>query len=432
MRADARAIVNAALRACDPGVLTGRALDSVLRSSSRIMQVSVIAAGKAAAGMLARLRADERVRIGDVVIARGGHPLPDAASVEAGEAAMRVASAARSRGEPILVLLSGGASAMLELPPEGISLDDLVALNRLLLASGLPIAPMNAVRKHASAIKGGQLASAAGESITLAISDVHAPIEDDPASIGSGPTVADPSTFAQAQAALADAGVLDHAPASVRDRLARGVRGAVDETPKPGDRRLARARFVLVGSRRDAMDGAAKEAAARGFAVVTIEGPTLGEAADAARGFVSRAAELARGRRGAVCVIASGETTVTLDESDHGGHGGRNQEFAVEAASAIAALGPCVLASVGTDGVDGPTDAAGAIVDSSSAERARALGIDLERARDVHDTYPVLASLGDLLITGATGTNVGDVQLLLLSGSGLETAPQGARSAGVP
>ncbi|MGH9408028.1 MAG: glycerate kinase type-2 family protein [Vicinamibacterales bacterium] len=420
MRGDARAIVNAALAACDPGILTGRALDSVLERSSRIMQVSAIAAGKAAAGMLARLKADARVRTSDVVVSRGGHPLPNTASVEAGEAAMRAASAARSRGAPILVLLSGGASAMFELPPQGISLDDLVALNRLLLASGLPIAPMNAVRKHASAIKGGQLAAAAGESITLAISDVHAPIEDDPASIGSGPTVADPSTFVQAQAALADAGVLEHAPASVRDRLARGVRGAVDETPKPGDPRLARARFVLAGSRRDAMDGAAKEAAARGFAVMRIQGPTLGEAADAAREFVSRAAELARRTHGAVCVIASGETTVTLDESAHGGRGGRNQEFAVAAASAIERLGPCVLASVGTDGIDGPTDAAGAIVDSSTAERARALGIDLERARGAHDTYPALASLGDLLITGATGTNVGDVQVLLLPGSGLE------------
>src|SRR5262249_44941203 len=157
------------------------------------------------------------------------------------------------RGDLLVVLLSGGASAMLSAPADGISLDDTIAVTRLLLASGLAIADMNAVRKHLSAIKGGQLGAVAGASITYAISDVHAPIEDDPAVIGSGPTVADPSTFADAERALRRAGLWDALPASVRSRVVRGVRGEVPETPKPGDRRLASAAFVLAGSRTDAM-----------------------------------------------------------------------------------------------------------------------------------------------------------------------------------
>lgn len=376
--------------------------------------MGVVAAGKASRGMLAALRDFDRVSVRDTIVARGGHPLPDAASVESAQAALHLAADARARGDVLLVLLSGGASAMLEMPAAGISLDDFVLLTKLLLASGMPIAEMNAVRKHVSAIKGGRLAAAAGATLTLAISDVHAPVPDDPASIGSGPTVGDPSTFADAEHALRKADLVERVPASIREHIARGVRGEISETPKPGDSRLSHARFVLAGSRQDAMDGAAAEAAARGYRVIRIPEPTIGEAGDAAAAFIRRASDGARSGRGPLCVVASGETTVKL--GDEHGRGGRNQEFALAVASTLESLGACVLASIGTDGVDGPTDAAGAIVDSSTASRARTLGIDIDRALASHDAYPALQRLGDLVVTGRTGTNVGDLQLWLGSG----------------
>jgi glycerate 2-kinase len=399
---------------CDSHDMTLRALQrSFSVESSESVSISVVAAGKASRGMLEALRAFDRVRVREMVVAQGGHPLPDAASVQAARDALRLASAARARGEALIVLLSGGASAMLEMPADGISLEDVVLLTKLLLASGMPIAQMNAVRKHLSAIKGGQLAAAAGSTVTLAISDVHAPVADDPASIGSGPTVADPSTFADVERALREVELIERVPAAVRDRIVRGVRGEVPETPKPGDSRLSRARFVLAGSREDAMDGACAEANARGFRVVRIAEPTLGEAEEAARRFLAVVGNAGMHRERA-CVVASGETTVTIGERH--GRGGRNQEFALAAASGLEALGTCALASVGTDGVDGPTDAAGAIVDSTTASRARALGIDIAGALALHDAYPALQRLGDLVVTGPTGTNVGDLQVWVGSG----------------
>src|SRR5215831_9536514 len=296
LHGDLRAIVSAALRACDPAALVSRALAT--HPVPPAVRLSVVAAGKAAVRMADAFVAVHGIGVADVLVARGSHPLPDAASVEAAERALARAREGRARGELLVVLLSGGASAMFEAPAEGLTLADVVALNRYLLASGLPIAAMNAVRKHVSAIKGGRLAAAAGRSITYAISDVHGPIEDDPAVIGSGPTVADPSTFADALRALGPEG--GQPPSSLRgfgesgtgvrpgsDRgqtgvrpgsdqgqtrvrrvsdpgltpvvqyLQRGARGEIAETPKPGDPDLAGAQFVLAGSRRNAMDGAA-------------------------------------------------------------------------------------------------------------------------------------------------------------------------------
>ena len=382
-----------------------------------------------------------RERIREVLISRGAHPVPDAASVAAGRRALALAREARERDELLVVLLSGGASSMLAVPAEGLALDDKIALTRLLLRSGLPIAEMNAVRKHVSAIKGGRLAAAAGRSITYAISDVHAPVADDPAVIGSGPTVADPSTFADALRALgrtridaasdprqtgvklgSDRGqttfaglfAADGEGLRVLELLQRGACGEVAETPKPGDPRLADAAFVLAGSRQDAMDGAQREAERLGYVVERIDAPTLGDAAVAGRAFVDAAQARARRRAGATCVIASGETTVTL--SPNSGVGGRNQEFALAAALAMARAGDVVLASVGTDGVDGPTNAAGAMVDATTIARAQSMGLDASAALARHDSHPFFQALGDLIVTGPTGTNVGDLQVWL-SGS---------------
>ena len=315
-------------------------------------------------------------RIREMLVARGGHPLPDAESFAAGARALQLADESKARGETMVVLLSGGASAMMAAPAPGVTLEDKIALTRELLRSGMPIADMNAARTRLSAIKGGKLAMRAGRSVTFAISDVHAPIEDDPAVIGSGPTVGD--------------------------------------APIPG------ATFVLIGSRRDAMDGAARAARRLGYDVTVIQPPTLGEARRAAREFfaVAPVAQAlahsgASGFSRKICVIAAGETTVTLGASH--GIGGRNQEFALAGALAMARMDGVALASIGTDGIDGPTDAAGAIADGTTIPRAQALGLDASVALARHDSYPFFHALGDLVITGPTGTNVGDLQVFLRS-----------------
>jgi glycerate-2-kinase len=313
-------------------------------------------------------------RTREIVIARGGHPLPDEASFAAGAATLRLADENRVRGERLVVLLSGGASAMLAAPADGVTLEDKIAVARELLRSGRPIAEINAVRRRLSAIKGGKLAVRAGKSITFAISDVHAPVEDDPSVIGSGPTV-----------------------------VTGTAAGDVD------------APFVLAGSRRDAMDGAETEARRLGYLVERIAAPTLGEAARAARAFVEFAHTRAARHEKPICVIASGETTVAL--TGNTGAGGRNQEFALAAALAMAKIEDVALASVGTDGIDGPTDAAGAIVDGMTIGRAQATGLDASVALARHDSYPFFRALGDLVVTGPTGTNVGDLQVFL-SGKG--------------
>lgn len=349
-------------------------------------------------------------RVRETIVATGSHPLPNRGSVESGERALQLATDARARGDCVIVLLSGGASAMMAVPSGGISLDDKIAVTTLLLRSGLPISDLNAVRKHISRIKGGQLAAAAGRSVTYAISDVHAPIENDPAVIGSGPTVGDPSTFADARDALIRGGLWDALPAAIRARLETGVRGDLAETVKPADPRLRESAFVLAGSRQDAIRGAATEARSLGYHVVVLDRPTLGEAREAAAEFCRRAVALAASPP-PLCVIAAGETTVTVVS---GGKGGRNQEFALAAATAIASLGNLTCASVGTDGIDGPTDAAGAVADATTLSRARAQGLDPAAALRGHDAYPFFRALGDLIVTGPTGTNVGDLQVMLV------------------
>lgn len=336
------------------------------------------------------------------------HPFPNQASVDGAACALSIARDAREAGGTLLVLLSGGASSMLTAPREGISLADKIATARSLMNAGLAIGELNCVRKHLSRIKGGQLAAAAGRCVTLAISDVHAPIADDPSVIGSGPTVADPTTFGLALAIVRD---VEGVPASVRDYLARGAAGVESETIKPGDPRLTRTSYEVLGNRLTALAGAGQAAASAGYRVVVMEPATAGEARAAAAGFVRRAAEIAVQVDGPVCVLAAGETTVTVTGR---GLGGRNQEFALAAAPSVQALeGDVVVASVGTDGADGPTDAAGAIVDRTTLERSARLGLDWAARLADNDAYRFFAPLGDLVRWGPTGTNVGDVQLFL-------------------
>jgi len=336
------------------------------------------------------------------------HPSPNALSEAAGRRALSLASESKARGS-LLVLLSGGASAMLAVPAGGLSLQHKMVTARALMNAGAAIAELNCVRKHLSAIKGGRLAAAAGgRTMTLAISDVHGPIADDPAVIGSGPTVGDPTTYAEALDIVQQMGVKDSLPAPVLAHLERGS----DESPKPGDERLHQSYYEVIGNRQLAMDGAVRQASTLGYHVHVVHEATRGEAREAGDRFVETALEVGKGKR--TCVIASGETTVRVRG---GGRGGRNQEFALGALPAVdraARQATVAVASAGTDGIDGPTDAAGAVVDTTTSARATRLGLRAETALTDNGAYDFFAPLGDLIVWGPTGTNVGDLHVMLI------------------
>ncbi len=337
-----------------------------------------------------------------------GHPAANAASVAAAMRALELARAARDDAA-LVVLLSGGASALLAAPVPGVTLSEKVEASRALMRGGVAIDGLNCVRKHLSQIKGGQLAAAAARTITFAISDVHGPVPDDPSVIGSGPTVADPTTFASALAIVRG---VDGIPQSVREHLERGSRGEVPETVKPGDERLAQTAYEIIATRALALEGAAQLARTLGYAVFVIEDPIEGEARLAARQFLADARRMAAQSTGPACVLAAGETTVTVRGD---GLGGRNQEFALSLVPDMAIeQRPSVVASAGTDGIDGPTDAAGAVVDPTTLERARRAGLNWESTLAANDAYHFFRPLGDLVMWGPTGTNVGDVQMLLV------------------
>ncbi len=432
LRDHLRRIIHAAILAVDPPQLLTTAYANGAFAFLSSHPVDLIAAGKAASGM-AGTAADlleGRIRRALIVGPRtsdldwpadwqhieAAHPFPDTASVEAGRAALAIAQAADDR--PLLVLLSGGASSMVCAPSEPVTLPDKVAITHALMDQGVSIHDLNCVRKHLSDVKGGRLGAVASSSLTLAISDVHHPVEDDPSVIGSGPTVADPTTFAQA---LEIVGRARSAPRSVVQHLRNGAAGQVAETIKPADPLLSNAWFLVIGNRRTALRAAADAAAALGYAVRVIDEPTHGESRLAARAFLTRALQETRNDNRPTCVLAAGETTVRI--VGHG-RGGRNQEFALALVSDVAeaslrrfdphTTGSLVLASVGTDGIDGPTPAAGAIVDSRSFDRARAMGLDSERSLADNDAYTFFDALGDLVVLGPTGTNVGDLQVVLM------------------
>jgi hydroxypyruvate reductase len=340
----------------------------------------------------------------------GGHPAPDEGSVAAGFQALEIASAL-PHGERLVVLLSGGASALLAVPAAGVSLEDKRETTTRLLKAGADIHALNTVRRHLSRIKGGWLAAVvAGPALTLAISDV---IDDDLSVIGSGPTVADPTTFGEALTLMDRFGPRTVFPAGAVAFLERGARGEIAETPKPGDARLAGSQARVIATRRDALESARAAAEALGYDVSVRDAAVVGEARAAAREHLVVAFGLARGLKRPACVLATGETTVHVRGA---GHGGRNQEFALAAAPLLRNQGSrAVFASLGTDGIDGPTDAAGAVTDDTTLARGLALGLgDHESYLRENDAYAYLRAVGDLVATGPTGTNVGDIQILLI------------------
>lgn len=336
-----------------------------------------------------------------LVCLRGSHPVPGPGSGAAAEVVLDLARGTRP-DTLLLVLLSGGASALMAAPAEGLTLADKRDVTAALLASGADVGEINVVRRHSSRIKGGGLlraAAAAAGVWTLALSDV---LGDDPAAIGSGPTSADPTTFADAAAVLAR-----WAPAAapaIRAVIAAGAAGRRAETVKPGDPLLARAAFVVVGSNAGAVAALATAAAKAGYRVVRLERAVTGDATAEGRAFARRLRAIPDDGR-PVALVGGGEPTVSVVA---GGRGGRAQQLALAAAAGIAGT-RCLVLAAGTDGIDGPTDAAGAWVDGATMADASRLGVDVAAALAATDAHPALARLGSLLRTGPTGTNVADV-----------------------
>jgi hydroxypyruvate reductase len=438
LRQHASAIFSAGVAAVDPESAVQRSLrgengkiifaDEALAASD-FRRVNVIGAGKAAGAMA---RGAEKT-LGDLVsggivvtkdghgvplqriqIAEAGHPLPDERGQRAAEKIFELAEQATA-DDLIICLISGGGSALLPLPAPGLALDDERRVTDLLLACGATIEEINIVRKHLSGIKGGQLARAAfpARLLTLILSDV---IGDPLDIIASGPTVPDSSTFAEARTIMMIHGVWTKAPEVVRAHLDMGCAGRIAENPKPGDGVFAFTRTEIVGNNATALEAAERHAHHLGYNTLILSSRVQGEARDIGRFYASVAHEIVYRERPAetpACVLAGGETTVTVRSKL--GKGGRNQELALSMAIDIDGLPGCVFLSAGTDGSDGPTDAAGAFADGKTIARAKTSGLLHPTAflRD-NDSYNFFRTIDDLFITGPTRTNVMDLHVLLV------------------
>ncbi len=354
--------------------------------------------------------ASSRLRSLDVI--ETSHPIPDDAGLRASARIRALLSDLNAR-DLLLVAISGGASALLPAPAEPITIEAKQKTTSLLLRAGATISELNAVRKHLSTLKGGRLAALAYPAtvVGLLLSDV---IGDAPDVIGSGPTAPDASTFFDALAVLEKFGLMNRVPEAVREHLKRGARGDVSETPKPGDAVFEHVHNVVIGSNRLALEAAASKARSLGFRALILSSTIQGEAREVAEVHASIIREVvASGRpiRSPGCILSGGETTVIVKGS---GRGGRNQEFALAAARGIQGLPNVLVLSAGTDGSDGPTDAAGAMATGQTVGRAMRAGLDPGQYLQNNDSHTFFDTLGDLVRTGPTGTNVMDIQLLLV------------------
>ena len=438
LRADLLAIHRAALRAADPErilerdlhgdpatgwTFRGRPLLPPPRTSGE--PILLFGAGKAAAALARGVRralAGEAVRgriivkhghrleAPGVVVEEAGHPVPDAHSVEATKRLLADLRESGERGR-VLVVLTGGASALLVAPASGITLEDKSRVNSLLLASGADIHEINTVRKHLSAVKGGGLIPLLppGRAAALVISDV---IGDQLTSIGSGPATGDPTTFGDALGVLEKFGLAERVPEAVIRRFRDGVAGTVAETPDaPGEA----VPHHIVASNFHSLRAAGEEASRLGYRTEVFGRDLAGEVHRTARRFANRLAILGAGPAPAA-LLAGGELTLKVTGD---GRGGRSQEFALVAAGHLEGVSGAALLAAGTDGTDGPTDAAGAFADGTSWSRARARGLDPETALRHNDSWSLFRATGDLLITGPTGTNVMDLMVGLTAGKEL-------------
>lgn len=420
LRKDAKTILKAALAAADPTAAVVEALRK-RRDLDRYERIFVAGAGKAGGTMAlaAEKVLGKRIFAGCVAVKDGdtakclrielrpcGHPVPDERGVEAAQRIAQLCAQARAR-DLVIFLASGGASALTPYPAPPITLAEKQATTKLMLASGATIHELNALRKHISLFKGGQLARMAAPAhvVSLILSDV---VGDDLGVIGSGPTAPDDSTFEIALDVLDRYGLRAKVPASVRERLEAG-RG---ETPKPGNALFQSVENIIVGNNQKSLEAAARAAKNLGYRTLILASTIEGETRDVARMHAAIARQIrASGQplRPPACVISGGETTVTIRGS---GKGGRNQEFALAAAIDIAGLENTLIMSSGTDGTDGPTDAAGAMADGETSRRSKR---SAREALAENDSYPFFAELGDLVMTGPTGTNVMDLHVVLVS-----------------
>jgi glycerate 2-kinase len=437
LRTDARHIFDAALLAVDPE----KAIHRYVRRTDHMLSVDqqaydlkafrhiyVVGAGKAGGLMAAALESilGDRLTGGVVNVKYGhtvpvhrielieaGHPIPDDAGVQG---AARIVRLLESLDEEDLVfcVLSGGGSALMPLPVAGITLEEKQAVTGHMLDCGATINQMNTVRKHISQMKGGHLARLASPAtvISLILSDV---IGDPLDVIASGPTVPDPSTFADCRAIMTRHQLENTIPASVIRHMQEGEEGRNPETPKPGDPVFKCVQNVLIATSRQALEAARTEAEHRGYHPLILSSSIDGETREIARVYAAIAREIRTSGHPVpppACIISGGETTVTIRGK---GKGGRNQEFVLAAAPGIGGLDQTVVFSAGTDGTDGPTDAAGAIADGLTIARAQQAGLDAESYLNENDAYHFFETLNDLIITGPTNTNVMDLRLLLVA-----------------
>lgn len=427
-------LIQAGLNAADPGLAVHRSFRQrgpILSVGQRkydlkkYRQVVVVGAGKAS-GRMARAVEEtlgDRVKNGLVVVKDGHscqtkairiqearHPLPDQRCVRAARAILELIKPLTPE-DLLIVLISGGASSLISLPATGLSLSDKQKTTDLLLRSGASIQEINSVRKHISAIKGGRLAAASqGTMISLILSDV---LGDDLSVIGSGPTAPDLTTFHTAKAILQRYSLWKKIPASVSNHITMGEQGRIPETPKPSSLMFATVHNEIVGNNALIVDKVSQKARALGFHTMVLTTTLQGEAREVGK-VVGALAQEVHGSgqpiRRPACLIFGGELTVTIRGQ---GKGGRAQEFALSAAMAIEKLPNIWIAGFGTDGTDGPTDAAGAVVDGQTIQQASKMGIDPIKILDSHDSYTLFQKVGGHIITGETGTNVNDLYIVL-------------------
>lgn len=429
-------ILQAALEAVDPAVAVLRHLrregDILWVGDARYdlaeyRHIYVVGAGKAGAPMAQAVEQvlGDRITAGRINVKYGytlptrtielteaGHPIPDQAGVTGAQRIAELVSQAQE-GDLVLCLLSGGGSALMSLPVEGVSLDDMQALTDALLRRGAVINEMNALRKHLEQIKGGNLARLAypAQVVSLILSDVVGnPLDV----IASGPTVPDHSTFAEACQILERYNLVEDAPAPIVQHLQRGMRGEIPDTPQEGDPIFQRTRNVIVASNAIAAEAAERAARERGYHPLLLSTYVEGEAREVGKVLAGIAREIAAAQRpvaAPACIIAGGETTVTIRGS---GKGGRNQEMALSAAIALAGLDNAAVVCLATDGSDGPTDASGALADGATLARAAALGLDARAYLANNDSFNFFRALDDLLLTGPTNTNVNDLAFVFV------------------
>ncbi len=428
-------LVQAALAAVEPGAavrahvrLIGLQLyvDDHLFDLNAFQHIYVVGAGKASAPMAQAIEGILGHRITDGVVSvkygytapthriqidQAGHPIPDERAVQATEKMIDLLQ----RGGPddlVICLLSGGGSALMVAPVPGVTLADERRLTSALLRSGATINEMNTVRKHMSRIKGGGLARLAAPAtvVSLILSDVLGnPLDV----IASGPTVPDTTTFVDAWDVLQRYGLLDELPPAIAQRLQDGLAGRIPETPKPGDPIFQRVVNVVIASNAHAVQAAVDRARADGLNTLLLSTFVEGESREVAKVFAAIGRELQRSNHPVprpAAIIAGGETTVTIKGQ---GRGGRNQEFALSAAIQLEGVDDVTIMALATDGTDGPTDGAGAIVDGTTVERARAIGLDPRTALADNDSYQFFQKLGDLVVTGPTNTNVDDLYVII-------------------